>query len=310
MRSAALNPTGQAVYATVAYADLYNLPIHVDALHCALIETSMSLLDMLIAVDDLVQKGHLEQQDDLVYLPGRKSVLDEHARRSATATAAWATAETWSRRIGRVPLVRMVAVVGELATFGVPSEPAGPIPLIVVVRPRRVWIARSMIETACRFSGWRNPKICVRYVTATRAPEIAHHGLATAWDLAHMAVTVGHDVSRTIRRSNAWMFDWLPNATFDGNVDHLTELTPSSTQKWIEWFLLLPISRPFENWTRKRQMSRLTDQVRQVDDACGADIVLSADTCDAGFTASNVTIESAWAAWIVRNRQSPGPTSL
>lgn len=287
--------SGEAVQATVTFADVLGLPIDIDRLHCSLIGANMSLLETSMAVDELVAKGRLVRRDDLVCLSGHEHVFAHHREAAKRAAELWPVAEKWAQRVGRIPFVRMVAVSGGLAVDAI--DPSDPIDFFVVVRPRRLWTTRALVAKLLDSAQEDGVEIRPVYMTTTRAPEMAHQSVFVAWELAHLAVVVGESVSRTLRRSNSWMFDVLPNATLDGNQAHQVACTPSSTQKWTESLLLLPPFRLVEHWTRSRQLA----QLRQTRSRQGHSSTtpphrqqFSPELCDEHLGARATDIEQAW----------------
>lgn len=283
----------EAVHATVTFADLSNVAIELGRLQCSLVGSACPPLETAIAVDDLVAEGLLRRRDDMIHLAGRDEVLANYDECAERAADAWPTAEQWAQRIGQIPFVRMVAVTGGLAVDALGVD--GGIDILIVTRPRRLWTTRLLINIIARAAVRRGVNVHPVFITTTRAPEIQQNSMSIAWELAHMSVVVGEEISRTMRRSNDWIYDWMPNATLDGNRDHLATQPPTGAQKWIEWLLLLPPFRLFENWTRKRQIASLRKASRGAT-AREPDIGerFSTEVCDLHFGVRAALTEQAW----------------
>jgi len=296
MKATEDSSAGTTVYQTVSFASLSGLPIGVDRLHRSLIGTPLSLLETSLAVDELVSQGRLTRCDDLVCLAGSEAAFDRHAAATARAVEYWPLAEKWAQRVAKLPFVRMVAVTGGLAIDAL--GPDEPIEFFVMVRPRRLWTTRARTFKVLNAARDEGVSISLAYVTTTRAPEVEPHSVAMAWELAQLAVVVGESVSRTLRRSNAWVFDLLPNATLDDNQDHHLERQPTSAQKWTETLLLLPPFRVVENLTRRRQIAALskTNVARQSGRGRPPHQFFSVETCDEHLGLRTAQAESAWNA--------------
>lgn len=285
--------TDRSVYATVSYADVFDMPIELGHLHRFLIGTSSSLVEVSMAVDSLVGQNRLGRRGDLVHLAGRDEVLDVYDERSVRARAMWHDAEEWGRRIGRVPFVRMVAVTGGLAVDSVAGH--DDIDYFIVVRPRRLWLTRLMILVLARVAARRDVELCPNFIVTTRALDMDERSLYVARELAQMVVIVGGDVCRTVRRSNTWMFDHLPNATVEGDESRLGDMAPSAFQKWAEWFLLLPPFRLLEDWERTRKIAKLTKVAsRRPEVGAPDESAFSAEVCKGHMVGNAAGIDAAW----------------
>ncbi len=293
MTAPAASTTDEAVYATVSYADVFDMPIELEHLHRYLVGSALTLLETSTTVDSLVSKKLLGRRGDIVYLVGREEVLDVYDERTARAATMWEAAEEWGQRIGRIPFVRMVAVTGGLAVDSVADH--DDIDFFIIVRPRRLWLTRLMIIVLGRIAARQDIELCPNFIVSTRALEMSDRSIYVARELAQMVVIVGKDLCRNVRRSNAWMFDVLPNATIEGDETHLSQIQPSSGQKWAEWFLLLPPFRLVETWERKRKIAKLT-RVRSRRPEVGApdESAFSAEVCKGHMVGNAAGIDIAW----------------
>jgi hypothetical protein len=187
----------------------------------------------------------------------------------------------------------MVAVTGGLAVDSVAAH--DDIDFFIVVRPRRLWMTRLMIIVLGRFADREDIELCPNFIVTTRALDMTERSIYVARELAQMVVIVGDDVCQTVRRSNRWMFDFLPNATIEGDRSHLSDVRPSSAQKWAEWFLLLPPFRLFENWERKRKIAKLTKVgSRRPEVGTPDESSFSTEVCKGHMIGNAAGIEVAW----------------
>lgn len=282
-----------SVCATVSYADVFDMPIDLKHLHRYLVGSSLSVLETSIAVDDLISKGRLARRDNVVYLAGREVVLDVYDERTERAADMWHDAEAWGQRIGRIPFVRMVAVTGGLAVDSVADH--DDIDFFIVTRPHRVWLTRLMIIVLGRIAVREGVELCPNFIVSTRALAMDERSMYVARELAQMVVIVGDELCQTVRHSNDWMFEYLPNATIQGDRSHLSDIQPSSPQKWAEWFLLLPPFKLLELWERKRKIRKLTKVVSRREDVGAPDeSSFSADVCKGHMVGNAAGIDVAW----------------
>ena len=272
------------------YADLFDAPTHLHDIHRNLIGESLTLLETSMAVDDLVTLGQLiRTTDDLVCLAGRTELLEHYDKHSRAAENWWSTAHSWGDRLGQLPLVRMVAVTGRGTLT--PASPTCPIDFFIVTRPRRLWLTRAMIGHVIGDAERRGITLRISMMTTTRSLEMQTQNLFVAHALTNMAPIVGRDVFHGLRACNQWMQDFLPNSATTANQEHLTDFTPSGTQKWLEWLLLLPPFRPLEIRTRRRAIASLMVE-RNLDQA--NEVAFSPDCCTGDFADVKEDIKARW----------------
>ena len=287
------NTADDAVYATVSYADVFDMPIELVHLHRYLVGHSLTMTDTSRAIDSLVSRQRLERRGDVVYLAGRSEVLDVYQDRTARAVDMWHAAEVLGRRIGRLPFVRMVAVTGGLAVDSVADH--DDIDFFIVVRPHRLWLTRLMIIVLGRVAARKNIELCPNFIVSTRALEMDERSIYVARELAQMVVIVGRDVCRSVRRVNAWMFEYLPNATVEGDERHLCDISPSLVQKWAELFLLLPPFQLVEDWERNRKIAKLTRVAsRRPEVGAPDESSFSTEVCKGHMVGNAAGIDRAW----------------
>ena len=124
---------------------------------------------------------------------------------------------------------------------------------------------------------------------------IGEQSVFEALELSQLAVIVGDDVCRSVRRSNPWVLDLLPNTALEGDRTHLSTVTTTRKQRWIEWLLLLPPFRPIENWERRRSMAKLQRQAARRDAREHSDTTsFTTEVCKDQRTDNATAIKIAW----------------
>lgn len=282
-----------AVHATVSYADVFDMPIELDHLHRYLVGASLTATETETVVDQLVTQGRLGRRGHLVHLPDRADVLDIWDERTERAATMWQDAERWGRRIGQVPFVRMVAVTGGLAVDSVADH--DDIDFFIVVRPGRLWLTRLMIIALGHIAERSDIELCPNFIVSDEATVMEERTIYVARELAQMVVLVGPEICRTVRRQNDWMFDFLPNASVEGDETRATDQSVTIAQRVAERVLLLP---PFA-WLEKREMhhkiAKLT-QVRSRRPEVGApdESSFSPHVCKGHMVGNAAGIDVAW----------------
>ncbi len=282
-----------AVHATVSYADVFDMPIALVHLHRYLVGGSLSLAAISTLVDHMVDKGRLSRRGDAIYLSGRDEVLQVYDERTARADTMWRDAEKWGRRVGRVPFVRMVAVTGGLAVDSVADH--DDIDFFVVTRPGRLWLTRLMIIALGRVAQRHDIELCPNFLVADTAIEMDERKIYVARELAQMVVIVGDDLCQEVRRRNSWMFEFLPNATVEGDRSHLSPHRPLLGQRLAERVLAMSVFAPIERWEMKRKIAKLTKVASRRSEVGAPDeSSFSADVCKGHMVGNAAGIEVAW----------------
>lgn len=284
---------GEAVYATVGYADVFDMPIELTHLHRYLISKDASLTETSMAVDELVTTGHLGRRGDVIYLAGRSEVLDIYDERIVRAASMWSEAEVWGHRIGRVPFVRMVAVTGGLAVDSVADH--DDIDFFIVTKPGRLWLTRLMIIALGRIADRDDIDLCPNFIVSDTAIEMSVRSVYVARELAQMVVIVGDDECQAVRQVNDWLFDFLPNASIEGDRSHLTSHRPSWLQRGLERLLLLSPFARLERWEMERKIAKLTNVAsRRPEVGAPDESSFSPDVCKGHMVGNAAGIDSAW----------------
>jgi len=282
-----------AVYATVAYSDVFDMPITLDHLHRFLVGEAAEENAIDELVDSMVAIGRLARRGDVIYLPGRDEVLAIYYERTARAATMWRDAEKWGRRIGRIPFVRMVAVTGGLAVDSVADH--DDIDYFIVTRPGRLWLTRLMIIALGRLAARHDIELCPNYLVSDIAIEMTDQKIYVARELAQMVVIVGDDLCQEVRAKNRWMFDLLPNATVKGDRSHLSSVKPSTVQRLSERLLLLGPFARLERWEMDRKIVKLTGVASRRSEVGAPDeSSFSPDVCKGHMVGNAAGIDIAW----------------
>lgn len=283
-----------AVLATVAYSDVFDMPIDRARLHRFLVGRQAEPEDLEVAVKALVESGRLDQERGLLHLPGRAEVLAVHADRSVRAGAMWPKAVTWGVRIGRLPNVLAVAVTGGLAVDSVaPHDDAD---YFIITKPGRLWLTRLLVLVLVRLAERDDIELCPNYIVSESALVIDERTIYVARELAQMMPIVGVEHCIELRDRNRWMFDHLPNATVDGDLSRLVETGEAGPLKRAaEAVLALPIFGPVERWEMRRKTIKLqTVRSRRPEVGTPDESSFSPDVCKGHMIGNAKGIEVAW----------------
>ncbi|MEM7321487.1 MAG: hypothetical protein AAF531_00255 [Actinomycetota bacterium] len=283
-----------AVVATVAYSDVFDMPIGMGDLHRFLIGRAATPEELTAAADALVAAGRLGRDDGLLFLPGRDEVLAVHADRVARAATMWPKAVRWGVRIGRLPNVVAVAVTGGLAVDSVaPHDDAD---YFIITRPGRLWLTRLLVLVLVRLAERDDIELCPNYIVSESALVMDERTIYVARELAQMVPVTGVDRCREVRTRNRWMFDQLPNATVDGDLSRVVDIGRSGfVKRAAEAVLALPMFGPLERWEMTRKTKKLaTVRSRRPEVGAPDESSFSPDVCKGHMVGNAGGIEVAW----------------
>jgi hypothetical protein len=263
----------RAMVRAVAYADIFDYPLHVDELHRYLEAVVASPLAMRLALQERQPPlCYLVLRDGFLTLPGRESIIEARRHRSTVSVGMWRQAVDYGRIIASLPFVRMVAVTGALAVDNV--EPGADIDYLIVTEPGRLWLCRALAVAVVKVAARQSVLVCPNYFLSERALVLSERNLFIAHELVQMVPLAGHITYWRMRNLNSWTRDYLPNA--EGPPRPTTSL-PARRQRvtaLAEVALRTPVVGGLERWEMSRKVRKFQQQA-----ACGAEAAFSPDWC-------------------------------
>ncbi|MGY9073444.1 MAG: hypothetical protein ACKVHU_10930 [Acidimicrobiales bacterium] len=281
---------GQAIVRTVAYSDVFEMPVNIDHLHGWLIGVECTPDKLTAAIDDVVESGHVIRVGNCLHLPGSEVVLPIARSRETLAAELWPTAHRWSRVIAGIPFVRMVAVTGGLACDSV--EPYDDIDLFIVVKPGRLWLTRLAVVALARLVDLRGPELCPNYIVATDSLMFDVRTVYVAREIAQMIPLHGGSTYERLLSENSWYLDFVPN---HGPLAEVPDCEPGIARRMFEAALSLHLLDRVEGWEMRRKISRLT-KVRSRRSEVGKpdESSFSPSVCKGHMVGNAAGIDEAW----------------
>jgi hypothetical protein len=265
-----LNPLKRAILLAVVYADVFDYPLTAGEIHryCGM-KTSFTTL-----YAEIQAFGFLSQRGVFYTLPGRESLADVRAHRQEVSTHLWPQALRYGRAIASLPFVRMLAVTGSLAVDN--AESRADIDYFIVAEPGHLWTCRALALALGRLAAYQRLNLCPNYLITTRALEFNDQNLYVAHELAQMVPLSGLEVYVEIRRRNAWVAEFLPNA--DGTPPMPATIkwaeSPFRLRPAFESVMRTPPGTWFERWEMDRKIRKLSREQGGSDESA-----FSADIC-------------------------------
>jgi hypothetical protein len=263
----------QAVFHTLAYADIFDYPLTVDEIHRYLtsMKGSREEISRVLADDALFTR--VEQY---FVLRGREEIVKTRKQRAEISARLWRKAGRYGRMIAGLPFVRMVAVTGSLAMNNTDEDKD--VDYLIVTAPNRLWTCRALSLLVARIAKLEGVKLCPNYLITTNALDLKERSLYVAHELAQMIPLSGADTYLELHRQNDWIADYLPNVLMVPEIKQVVKRDPSRThfviQRILEILFALPFANWFEKWEMNRKIARLTRE-----QSSSAESYFSADVC-------------------------------
>jgi hypothetical protein len=168
----------------------------------------------------------------------------------------------------------MLAVTGSLAVNN--AESRADIDYFIVTEPGHLWTCRALALAIGRLAARQGFNLCPNYIVTTRALAFPDQNLYAAHEIAQMVPLSGLDVYAEIRRRNAWVADFLPNADGAPPAPISIKMTKSTPRlrPVFEAVMRTPPVAWFERWEMDRKVRKLSSEQGDSDESA-----FSADVC-------------------------------
>ena len=264
---------GDAVTATIAYADLFDFPLEPGEIWRDLIGLATSPDQTRGTIDGLLASGSLALDGPYVVLPGRAGLAGIRRARREHAARLWPTACRLGTLLGRIPFVRMVAVTGSLAAENPDAD--ADLDYLIITAPGRLWLVRAMAVALVRLGRPVGVRLCPNYLLSTRVLELDHRELFTAHELLQAVPIVGRATYHEMLDRNAWAARWLPNRFQRAMTSPEGPPNRSRVQRFGELMLGGSLGKHLEAWEGRRKRARLG--------AVGGTARFTADVCEGHY---------------------------
>ena len=277
----------QAVFQTLAYADVFDYPLTAPEVHRYLPSQRTSLEEVELA---LAAKTVFSKHGEYFTLRGREEIAKTRIQRSAIAARLWPKAARYGRVIAMLPFVRMVAVTGSLAMSN-PDE-GHDVDYMIITAPNRLWTCRAFSLLITRVAKLEGVSLCPNYLVTTNALALQEHSLYVAHEVAQMIPISGMETYTQLCQQNDWIQEYLPNAALPPEYPNAVKQMrrPSVLQRILEIILRLPFGDWFERWEMDRKIKRLSRE-----QSSSFESYFSADVCKGHVDRHGENIVSALA---------------
>ncbi len=270
----------QAVYDTVRYFDIFDLPVTATQVWERLVvDGNYVQHTSLIEVQDVLRDSvwltaRLDTKWGYYFLIGKKDLVRERLRRHALAQDKWKIARRAARWLALVPFVRGLAGSGSFAVDN--TKESSDLDFLVIARTGRIWTARLGLLIVSQLLGRRRKywntqapdMLCLNhYVTDGHlAVPFDIQNMYTAMEYASLVPVYGRAVVEEFQKENA---SWIQQRVLSPAHTQAGHLYEVALWKWVEHvkgffeaFLLEPIGNGVERmaeWIQRLAIARHLD---------------------------------------------------
>ncbi|MDD5369264.1 MAG: hypothetical protein PHQ40_09270, partial [Anaerolineaceae bacterium] len=250
-----MEPIERAVYATLAYADIFQYPLTEVETHRYLIgyRATRDAVHQALASSRFLQ-SKVCSYAGYYTLVGKESNLEHRQKRQKISSYLWPRAIRYGNWISKIPYVRMVAVTGSLAMNNAARD--ADLDYLVVTRQGRLWMARAMVVLLVRLASRWGDIVCPNYFITDDHLHFDEHNLFAAHEVVQMVPITGLPVFERIREINAWAWQYLPNATSSYVEMPSDGFYQRTLRPALDSILRLPPGDWFERWEMHRKLRR------------------------------------------------------
>lgn len=246
-----LEPVPGAVLHTILYFDIFRHPLTVDEIHRNCQWQSCSLSQCAAALEELQEKGLVEESRGYWFLPGNAGFVEIRSARESRAGHYLSKARRYSSLISSFPFVRGVYISGSLSKGTVDAD--GDIDYFIVTEPRRLWVSRTMLVLFKKIFLFNSKKyFCVNYFVDTDQLSIPDRNLFVATEITFLLPVINWSVYESFMNENHWVKLFYPNRQM-----HPASQVAEEKRGWLKRAMEKILEGRFGEWLDERFL-RLT----------------------------------------------------
>lgn len=207
-----LDATESAVIHTLAYFSVFQHPLTRWEICAYLQGTHATDREVNAALTGLINRGLIEKESDLFFLPGQGFLTSTRYARSTRA-------EHWQERVGasarwlsKFPFVEALLLTGSLSKGT--QDMFGDIDFLVISAPGRLWTSLFFIRLAMRIVGRGEKRsICANYFLAADRLAVDKRNVFTATEVVFSRPLTNATVCDAFFSENSWVSIFYPRWT-------------------------------------------------------------------------------------------------
>lgn len=217
----------------------------------------------LVALNDLVESGRLEQSHGHFFLPGKKFLVVERLRNHVYGIARERRIKKWGRFLKYIPFVRGVGLVGSQALG---QERSGSdIDLFLFTDSKFLWTARTFVTGYFQVLSVRRHgkkianRFCLNHYVAGVKKLERGKNLYTALEYVKLRPITENSLVSEFKNQNPWIYTFFPNAL---RINSLVSISSKDSlfQKFFERLFTNPLGQWFERTLAQVQMKRIRQE--------------------------------------------------
>lgn len=217
---------------TLSYFDVFNYPLTLDQIYLFLHYnlTSRKLINECIEEIPIVEKKY-----GYYFFSGRQSCavkrkISESENKRKTLLAA-----NYSRFLGMVPGVKLVALTGSVAMLNASAD--DDIDMFIITRKNMLWTTRLLVTFITKILGIKRDyksrknkdKLCLNMFLDEKEMELSEKNLYTAHEIVQMKILYDeHKVFESFMNKNLWIMEFFPKL-------FVAKRTSRRIKKWFEF---------------------------------------------------------------------------
>ena len=250
----------QAIYATVRYWSLFDMPVTSTQIWRALVQLRGQHIQATLPIiqealhTSIWLKNKLDTQWGYYFLKNNKDIVERRLVRHRISHTKWALLRKIVRKLQYLPFIQMIATNGSLSISNTNKD--SDLDVLIVVKSGRLWTARLCLLLVTQLMGHRRKywdqrapdKICLNhYVTDTSleiSPEI--RSMYTAMLYSHLVLLSGENMYKQFMHANK---HWLSEFVVQPEVPDLPSVHAvrsgalgRALQYFFEFFLSEPLA--------------------------------------------------------------------
>lgn len=256
-----LDATESAVIHTLAYFSVFQHPLTRREISVYLQGTHATDSEVNAALTALINRGLIEKESDLFFLPGQGFLTSTRYARSTRAEHWQERIRASARWLSRFPFVEALLLTGSLSKGT--QDMFGDIDFLVISAPGRVWTSLFFIRLACRIVRRGDKRfICPNYFLAADRLAVERRNVFTATEVVFSRPVVNATLCEMFFSENPWVSSfyprWMPD--YERTIPPDSSLLTKATEQLLRGSAGNLFEAVFSRWGRARYQRYKSEQ--------------------------------------------------
>jgi len=246
------------VLKAVLYFDIFRYPLTIRELYeNAAVRITWEQFGAVL--NDLLERGFVKAEGGFILdRDAAVSIVERRLKGNEGARTVMPEAYRYSRRIASFPFVEGICLSGGLSKNYYDAD--GDIDYLILTRPNRLWICRSLLILRFKFLARSKKKFwCVNYFLGSNHLAIPDNNPFVGTELAYLIPTVNYDFYRRILDENGWYKQRFPNKQEHSGAHCIQTPRPVSKRliegmlngRFGEWLDNVLLRATLKRWRKK-----------------------------------------------------------